>query len=206
MEELLTIFNEKRCKIGVASREDVHIKGYWHETFQCWFIDKENGLDYIYLQKRCEDKKDFPNLFDITAAGHLLSTETAKDGIREIKEELGIDVKFHELRSIGVMNDIIETPDIIDKEWANVYVYNVKDTDKFLLQQEEVAGIVKVKLEDFVDLCFSKKQSIHVLGFGNTHSDQPTIIDQHISLADIVPHSAEYLQKVCAKIIEDSSQ
>ncbi|WP_328797176.1 hypothetical protein [Heyndrickxia sporothermodurans] len=67
--ELLKIFDEKRNPIGVASREEVHKKGFWHETFQCWFVSKEEEKDYILLQIRSDQKKDYPNLLDITSAG-----------------------------------------------------------------------------------------------------------------------------------------
>lgn len=36
--ELLNIFNEDKVPIGVATREDIHKYGYWHEAFHCWFI------------------------------------------------------------------------------------------------------------------------------------------------------------------------
>lgn len=87
--ELLKIFGDDRNQIGVASRKDVHRLGYWHEAFHCWFVSNEKGIDYIYLQLRSNSKKDYPNLLDITAAGHLLANETVRDGVREIKEEIG---------------------------------------------------------------------------------------------------------------------
>jgi len=81
--EQLKIFDEYRNQIGIATREDVHRLGYWHEAFHCWFISKEKGTDYLYLQLRSNTKKDYPNLLDITAAGHLLANETVQDGVRD---------------------------------------------------------------------------------------------------------------------------
>jgi isopentenyldiphosphate isomerase len=65
--EKLKIFDEHRTQIGVATREEVHRIGHWHETFHCWLISKEGEIDYIYLQIRSDEKKDYPNLLDITA-------------------------------------------------------------------------------------------------------------------------------------------
>jgi isopentenyldiphosphate isomerase len=90
--EKIKIFDDNKNLIGEASRSDVHRIGYWHEAFHCWFISNEKGNDYIYLQLSSKNKKDYPNLFDITAAGHLLADETVEDGVRESKEEIGIDV------------------------------------------------------------------------------------------------------------------
>ncbi|MFE4712635.1 NUDIX domain-containing protein [Paenibacillus sp. NPDC056722] len=100
--EILKIFDDNRNTIGVSTREEVHRLGLWHETFHCWFISREGNKDYIYLQLRSDQKKDYPNLLDITAAGHLLAHETVLDGIREVHEEIGIEVTIDELESLGV--------------------------------------------------------------------------------------------------------
>ncbi|WP_233522994.1 NUDIX domain-containing protein [Peribacillus saganii] len=59
----------------------------------------------MYFQLRSEEKKDFPSLFDISAAGHILANETVEDGIREVKEELGIDISMNDLEYVGVIKD-----------------------------------------------------------------------------------------------------
>ncbi|MNJ40028.1 isopentenyl-diphosphate delta-isomerase [compost metagenome] len=102
--EMLNIYDENRVHIGVATRADVHQFGYWYESIHCWFVSHDENEDYIYFQLRSEHKRDYPNLLDITAAGHLLSHETVEDGVREIKEETGIEVSMSELTSLGVMN------------------------------------------------------------------------------------------------------
>ncbi|MFC0271472.1 hypothetical protein ACFFIX_08395 [Metabacillus herbersteinensis] len=88
--------------------------GHWHEAFHCWFIGKEGGIDYVYLQICSNEKKDYPNLLDITAAGHLLSHETIYDGVREVKEELGINVTYAELVPIGVIKYCVTKENFID--------------------------------------------------------------------------------------------
>jgi len=150
---MLKIFDDNRNQIGVATREEVHRSGYWHEAFHCWFISREEEKDYIYLQLRSDIKKDYPNMLDITAAGHILAHETVLDGIREIKEEIGIEVCINELESLGVVDYIVEKKNFIDKELANVFLYSYKNTfEDFKLQEEEVSGIFKAEFDDFFEL------------------------------------------------------
>ncbi len=55
--EKLKIFDHNRNQIGVATRDEVHRAGYWHEAFHCWLVGKEGEKDYIYLQLRSEERK-----------------------------------------------------------------------------------------------------------------------------------------------------
>ena len=201
--EQLKIFDEDRIQIGVATREEVHRLGYWHETFHCWFIDKEMDTDYIYLQLRSDTKKDYPNLFDITAAGHILVNETIQDGIREIKEEVGIDVSFCELVPLGIIDYCVIKEDFIDKELANVFLYKCdKSFDDFTFQEEEVAGIVKVEFNDFIELWLGERDTIRVKGVekkaGNT-----IFIDEYVGRDKFVPHQINFYKTVIQKIKEE---
>lgn len=160
--ELLKIFDEQYNVTGIASREDVHKWGYWHETFHCWFVDAQ----YIYMQKRSGGKKDYPNLLDITAAGHLLAEEEIKDGIREVREELGIDVSFDQLISLGVLAYSVHHEQLIDNEFANVFFYMFNgDLDSFQLQHDEVAGIVRINNKDFIELWRGEREEVIIQGF-----------------------------------------
>ncbi|WP_328587744.1 NUDIX domain-containing protein [Niallia circulans] len=163
--EMIKIYDEQKNPLGITSRDIVHQKGYWHDTFHCWFLKNENNIDYIYFQLRSKVKNDFPNLLDITAAGHILANETVGEGIREIKEELGMDVSMEDLELIGVIKDCIITENFIDKEFGNVYMYRVNEEPIYKLQKEEVSGIVRTKFKNFYDFVFEKRTEITVNGF-----------------------------------------
>ncbi|WP_010280795.1 NUDIX hydrolase [Bacillus timonensis] len=202
-QEKIRIFDDNKNLIGVASRSDVHRIGYWHEVFHCWFISNEQGIDYIYLQIRSKNKKDYPNLLDITAAGHLLADETVEDGVREIKEEIGIDVAFNELIKLGVLNYCVVQKDLVDKELANVFLYKTENTfDDFTLQVEEVSGIVKAKFTDFSKLWFGEKDEIEISGFEITDDGKKQIIKENVSRNKFVPHQASFYKEVIQKIHE----
>lgn len=201
--EELKIFDDERNQIGTATREEVHRLGYWHESFHCWFISREDDKDYIYLQLRSKEKKDYPNLFDITAAGHLLSHETAADGVREIKEEIGIDISFEELQFLRIIEYSVKKDSFIDKELANVYLYeNSYDLKDFMLQKEEVSGMVRAEFPSFKALFLGEREEVHVTGFETIAEGSRNPINRMLTKTEMVPHETSYYQAVI-KLIEE---
>ena len=199
--ERLKIFNEDRTHIGEATREEVHRLGHWHEVFHCWFVSREEEVDYLYLQHRCPLKKDYPDLLDITAAGHLLADETVHDGVREIKEEIGITVPFDELISLGMVEDCATMENFIDKELVHLFLYkSTNPLSDFVLQKEEVSGIVKVKLEDFEKLWFGPLEKVHIQGFEIDHLDKRITVDQYVGRNQFVPHETSYYESMIRSI------
>ncbi|MFF5397152.1 NUDIX domain-containing protein [Peribacillus butanolivorans] len=204
--EMLKVFNADRKQIGVATREEVHKIGYWHEVFHCWFVSREAGVDYLYLQHRCAMKKDYPNLLDITAAGHLLAHETIYDGVREIKEEIGIDVSFTELVPLGIIEYHVTKENFIDKELANVFLYeSTQCFSDFTLQKEEVSGMVKVELDDFEGLWDGTKEEVNIQGFEINQDDHRMMIDQYVGRDKFVPHDISYYKSIIRLIRENLS-
>jgi isopentenyldiphosphate isomerase len=162
------------------------------------------GKDYIYLQLRSDTKKDYPNLFDITAAGHILASETVQDGIREIKEEVGIDVPFRELVPLGIIDYCVIKEDFIDKELANVFLYKCdKSFDDFTFQEEEVAGIVKVEFNDFIELWLGERDTIRIKGVEIKKDGNKILIDENVGREKFVPHQIEFYKTVIQKIKEN---
>ncbi|WP_066304590.1 NUDIX domain-containing protein [Bacillus sp. FJAT-29814] len=195
--EMLKVFDEQGNPIGEATRADVHRLGLWHEAFHCWFIGKENDNIYIYLQLRSEKKDFYPNLLDITAAGHLLAHETVSDGVREINEEIGIDVTLEELIPLEVIPYCVEKENIIDKEMAHVYLYETSHSfEDFILQEEEVAGMVRVPFSSFYDLWLGSAEHVQIEGFKIGSDGHRVIISEEGDKEKFVQHVPSYYEKV----------
>jgi isopentenyldiphosphate isomerase len=193
-KELLAVFDEKHQKVGENTRAIVHQEGLWHETFHCWFVQKINGVPHLLFQLRSNLKKDFPGLFDITAAGHLLAHEKVSDGIREVREELGVDLGMEDLKPIGIFKDSIVQKDFIDNEFAHTYVYMIGRANPSLdLQEEEVSAIYSAPIADVINLY---KREVDQMILYCIHSNSTIHSSLIVKPEDFVPHSEEYTGKV----------
>ena len=201
-QEMITIVDEQRHPIGVKSRDEVHKEGDWHETFHCWFLQRDKETDYIYFQLRSPEKKDFPNLLDITAAGHILAHETVADGVREIHEELGIEVQMADLAPVGIIKDCLVTDRFIDREFSHVYIYKLKETPAFHLQKEEVSGIGRTDFHSFYAFCMGNQANVVVEGFVADENGEQVAMTKSVAKQDFVPHEEAYWQTI-AEVIKE---
>ncbi len=197
--EMLKIFNQQGSCLGTAPRFEVHKAGHWHETFHCWFTERINGEDFLYFQVRSSAKKDYSGLLDITAAGHILAHENPLDGLREVKEELGIDLAFEE--PLGTIRDSLISPEFIDREICHVFLYKGHQPfEKFQLQKEEVSGIMVASMTDFEDLWFDKAREVMLKGFLVSEEGEKKPKEMLVSKKDFVPHEDEYIKRIIQKI------
>lgn len=200
IRERIKIFNVNYEQIGAAYRDEVHLKGYWHEVFHCWIVEKIERQWHIYLQLRSYRKKDYPGQYDITAAGHLMEDEIVADGVRELVEELGINVSYPQLQFLGVIPYAIDNEKIKDYEFANVFLYEHKGgLERFKIQREELDGMYRAKFDDFVRLAQKEVETIEVQGYKyevNTKMEQ----NEQISLKEMSALPDSYLSKLIPKI------
>jgi len=125
----------------VASREECHKKGLWHKAVVVFIISPDNKK--ILLQQRSADKKLWPNLWDITAGGHVLTNELGYQSvIRETEEEIGIKLNKEDLEFIGSTSSINTKGDIINKHYNEYFIAHKNiDIKDIKLQLEEVQDI-----------------------------------------------------------------
>lgn len=133
-----------------ASREECHKKGLYHKAVVVIVLSTDNKK--VLLQKRSANKKLWPNLWDITAGGHVLSGELGYEAvIRETKEEIGIDIKKEELEFIGTTTSETIKGDIINRHFNEYFIVH-KDIDinDITLQEEEVQDIKWLEKEEVI--------------------------------------------------------
>ena len=94
--EYVEYFNRNGELLGTASKSDVHKKGLWHKTIHCWLYDDYGN---IFFQIRADTNKLYT-----TASGHVISGETIRNAFnREVKEEIGLEIKNKELELIQIL-------------------------------------------------------------------------------------------------------
>ncbi|MBQ8785582.1 MAG: NUDIX domain-containing protein [Alphaproteobacteria bacterium] len=201
-DELIDIFDENMNFLGTVMKSQAHREGLWHKTFHCWLAQKkENGKTMLWLQLRKYDKDIFPNMLDITAAGHIRAGEEVKDGYREIEEELGIKLNKDDIIKLFTAKEIYENGSINNREFQMVYMSMVDGSPyKAVLQPEEVEGLYEVDIDEFIDLLDEKLKNIEAKGIKRNPDSTYTLEYRDISKEDVAPHSKDYYKKALEMI------
>lgn len=160
--ELFDVLSDDFKETGIVrERSIVHETGSWHKTSHVWIVRKtENGFD-VLLQKRSSNKDSFPGCYDISSAGHIhAGDDFLESAARELKEELGIEVKCEELVQIGVHKGMEDTTfygkPFRNYEYSNVYMYNGDNLDlkSLELQKDEVESVMWIDYNEGAEKLF----------------------------------------------------
>ena len=149
--ENIDVLNEAGEKTGeVRLIDDIHCFGLWHSSARVWIY---NSNKEILLQERDKSSMEYPNKWDVSAAGHISAgDDSLGTAVGEIKEELGLDVETSELVSIARLTkrDVSSDGLYIDNSFEDIYVIK-KDIDIKHLKMEkgEVQNLRWVPVEEF---------------------------------------------------------
>nr|WP_144896924.1 NUDIX domain-containing protein [Lutibacter sp. Hel_I_33_5] len=135
MDEFLDILTPEGKSTGkTALKSEAHKKGLFHATIHVWFYTDDKK---VLLQKRASVKKVFPNLWDVSVAGHIGAGESIiNTAIRETKEEIGLDIIENQLIKIGYRKDEIIHPNgILDNEFKNIFICKLTEPISNLTMQ-----------------------------------------------------------------------
>lgn len=168
--EMIDILNADGTSADyIESKEEVHKKGLWHRTAHVWFVNDKNE---ILLQKRAQHITSNPGKWDISAAGHLSAGDDPIQGaLREVKEELDVDLSETDLNKIGeVVGESTQHDGVyINKEYQDVYVvFTDKEVQDFTIQESEVEKIEFVSIEKLKKWVSEEKEDLvlHKKEFG----------------------------------------
>lgn len=148
---------------AVIAREEAHKTGTWHGAFHCSIISTRGSRSSVLFQKRSLDKRVAPGLFDVSVGGHYAAGEDARTaGPREIREELGLDVKFEELVPLGRRICVYcFTPGVREYEFQDVFLlHRPIQLGELVLQQEELDSVIEMELEAGIRLFSGKEQAV----------------------------------------------
>lgn len=147
--ELFDILDENGNKTGIQkTKKEMHEQGLWHQAVHVWIF---NSKGEILLQKRAKDKDYWPDLWDISAAGHISAGETVKQAVvREIKEEIGIKVSLSQLKKMEIRKHEkhIDEINYHNKEFDHVFLFRFDgDISKLKFEDKEVEGVKFISIK-----------------------------------------------------------
>lgn len=159
--EYIDIFDENNNPIGEKKeKQQAHEDGNFHRTVHVWIINDKNEL---LLQKRSATKKTHPNCWDISGAGHIKAGETISDGaIRELKEELGVEIEEKDLQYITTIKS---TKNHKNMEFQYVYLLRCnKKIEEYIFEDGEVSDVKYIFYKDLEKMVEEKVEGllIHV--------------------------------------------
>ena len=118
-----------------ASYDRIHRQGLWHKSAHVWLINTQGEF---LVQRRGQFTQTTPGMLECTAAGHVdrghTSIETA---LRELEEEVGIQVTADELTLVGTIVDQFEmnAGTLKNNEYDDIYLVR-KDIDIETLKKQ----------------------------------------------------------------------
>lgn len=150
MDELIDIVNTLGLPTGkTCLKSFAHQNGILHRSVHIWFY---TSSQQILIQKRKDTKDVYPNLWDVSVAGHISSGELpVVAAIREVAEEIGHSVQEKDLEFLRIWEDKHQHANgILDHEIHYLYLCELKTPLASLsIQEEEVETIELINIETF---------------------------------------------------------
>ena len=154
--ELIEIVDKDGNFTGqIMDKEEAHDKNLLHNEVAVFII---NDKKQVLLQKRSANKRFHPNKWAL-CAGHVDAGESLESAaLREIKEEVGIDLSTNDLKPFAERKLAIR-----DSNSHITYFYytksNLNESD-FIIQKEELSEVKWFDIDNVIDMIKSKDDSI----------------------------------------------
>ena len=133
----------------VKARGLIHRDGDWHRAVHVWVAGRdERGQPFLIFQRRSPAKDTWPGRFDATVGGHYRAGETLDETLREVEEEIGVNVDRGLLRPLGVRVCANEAePGIVDREIQDLFLLrDDRPLEAFRPNPAELAALARFPL------------------------------------------------------------
>lgn len=140
-DELIDIVDENNDLTGIVkSRNEAHHEGLWHRIINICIY---NSKGEILLQLRSKDKLIYPDMWDISVAGHISAgEEPLTAALRETGEETGLNAKKEDLHFYKTRPEEYQKGDVNMKEFLYIFLLKYDgDIQSLKIQKEEVQEI-----------------------------------------------------------------
>lgn len=170
MEEEVDILDADGQPTGkTASRSEAHRNGWCHPTIHVWLYTR-NGK--VLMQQRGPLKKTFPNLWDVSVAGHIgAGEEILEAAVREVNEEVGYALDPGKLEKVGIFKEVHRhRADFVDCEFHHTFIAPLEVSFASLRKEEdEVAQLALRSLVQVMEEAWGKARAVDYVPHDSTY-------------------------------------
>lgn len=143
--EILDLYDENRTLLNkTIIRGESLNPGEYHLVIHFWIF---NDLNQVLIQKRNKPPEEFGGIWACTGGTTISGENTETTAIREMKEEMGIDIKRNDISIINTRKENSYILDVFISKWNG-------SIDELVIDPEEVLDamwISKDVLESMID-------------------------------------------------------
>jgi isopentenyldiphosphate isomerase len=182
--ELIDTYDDAGRPTGVVERAVAHRDGLWHRAVHVWLVTAEGAL---VVQRRSAEKRHWPGLLDVSAAGHILAGESWTAGLREADEELGVTLAAAQVIDAGERREVLHLPGMLDREIVRTAVARCGQPLERYRLGSEVSAVIAIDLDDAEALFRSEGAAARCRAVTRTRSEVVAV-----SAGDFVARPPEY--------------
>lgn len=169
-EERFDLYSADGTPLGVSkARRDVHRDGDWHRSLHVWVVLREGSgvagaprAPCLLFQRRSPEKDTWPGALDVAVTGHLRAGEAILDGLREAREEIGLELGPDDVVRLGLRRRADEhTPGVRDRELQAIFATATSlALADFAPDPDEVTSLVAIEIEAAAALFRGEREAV----------------------------------------------
>jgi isopentenyldiphosphate isomerase len=187
-DEVFDVLDSMGNRTGVRKpRGSVHRDGDWHAAIHIWVGSLVDGVSTVVLQRRSSTKDTWPGRVDIAVGGHLSAGEGPDEGMREAREEIGLELSLDDVTVLG-RRFVRSSPN--DNEVQDVFAVRADlPLDTFTPHPLEVEALLQLPIADAIALLSGLVGSVEAVERARDATEEQTII---LTADAFVPEASPY--------------